>query len=89
MNKVGTKDNLLSHLNPIEWGAAPMSVQYLEQCHLQTLLVAVVVQELSPWQILVPTTLMFQHAGPYHILQYLVHSLYLSIHLWVIGQTVD
>jgi hypothetical protein len=33
--------------------------------------------------------MMFQNTGPQHIFEYLVDSLSLAIHLWVIGRTLD
>jgi hypothetical protein len=85
IDNVGTKDNLLSWLNPIEWHAALTSIQNVKRCHLQTLLVSVVVEELSPWEILVPTTLVLHDACSQHVLPNLVHLLYLTIHLLVVG----
>jgi hypothetical protein len=65
------------------------SIENLKWCHFQTLLLAVVVRELGPRQILVPTSLVFHDAGSQHIFEYLVDSLSLAIRLWVIGQIVD
>jgi hypothetical protein len=65
------------------------SIKNLKWCHFQTLLVAVVVRELRPRQILVLTSLVFHDIGSEHIFEYLVDSLSLAIHLWVIGRTMD
>jgi hypothetical protein len=47
-DKVGSKDNLLSWPNPIEGSATSMSIQHFERCHLQTLLITIIVGELKP-----------------------------------------
>jgi hypothetical protein len=89
INEIRTKNSILSWLNPIERCTASTPIQCLKRCHLEALLIAIVIWELSPWQILVPAALVFHHAGSKHIMQNLIHSLYLAIHLWVIGWTVD
>jgi hypothetical protein len=61
INEIGTKDSLFSRLNLVEQCATSTSVQNFKWCHLETLLVEIVVRELSPWQILVPITLVFHH----------------------------
>jgi hypothetical protein len=62
-----------------------LSMENLKWCHFQALLVAVVVRELDPKQIIVPTSLVLHDIGSHHVFQDLVDSLYLAIHIWVIA----
>jgi hypothetical protein len=55
----------------------------------QALLITIIVRELSPWQILIPASLMFQNTDSQHIFKDLVDSLSLAIQLLVIGRIVD
>jgi hypothetical protein len=43
INNVGTKDNLVSWLNPIEQCVASTSIQHFKRCHLEALWIAIVV----------------------------------------------
>jgi hypothetical protein len=81
VDDVGAKYYFLSRLNPIERCMESSSVENIKWCHFQTLLVAVVVQELGPGQILAPTTLILHDAGSQHVFQDLVHSFCLAVHL--------
>jgi hypothetical protein len=88
-DNVGSKYHFLSRLNPIERCMASSSIKSLKWCQFQTLLVAIIVRELSPGQILVPTSLMFQNTCSQYIFKDLVDSLSLAIRPWVISRTVD
>jgi hypothetical protein len=86
---VRSENHFLPRLNPIERCTTSSSIENLKWCHFQTLLVAVVVRELSPSQILVSTFLVLYDTDSQHVFQDLVDSLCLAIHLWVVGRTVD
>jgi hypothetical protein len=86
---VGSKYHFLSRLNPIERCTSLSSIENLKWDHLQALLRVVVVRELDPGYVLIPAFMIFQNIGSKHIFKYLVDSLSLAIHLWVIGQTMD
>jgi hypothetical protein len=73
----------------MEQCTASSSIENLKWCHFQTLLVAIVVRELGPRQILVPTSMVLHDTGSQHVFQDLVDSLCLAIRLWVVGRTVD
>jgi hypothetical protein len=88
-NDVRSENHFLPRLNPIERCTSSSSIENLKWCHFQTLLVAVVVQELDPRQILVPTSLVLHDIGSQDVFQDLVDLLHLAIRLWVVGQTVD
>jgi hypothetical protein len=86
---VGSKNHFLPRLNLIERCAASSSIENLKWFHFQTLLVAVVVRELGPRQILVPSSLVVHDTGSQHVFQDLVDSFHLAIRLWVVGRTMD
>jgi hypothetical protein len=86
---VGSEYHFLSRLNPTKRSTTPSFIENLKWCHFRALLVAIIVRELTPGQILVPTSLMFQNTGSQHIFKDLVDSLSLAIHLRVIGRSVD
>jgi hypothetical protein len=88
-DNVRSKNHFLPRLNPIERCTTLSSIENLKWCHFQTLLVVVVVLELGPGQILVPTSLVLHDTDSQHIFKYLVDSPCLAIRLRVIGRTVD
>jgi hypothetical protein len=72
VDEIRNEDGLLSWLDLVERGVATTSIQGFKLCHLEALLIAIVVRKLSPWQILIPAVLMFHHIGSKHILQNLI-----------------
>jgi hypothetical protein len=57
LQNVGSKHLLFSSLTLKQWSSTPTTIQHLKQCHLQALLIAVVIGELGIWQTLIPTSL--------------------------------
>jgi hypothetical protein len=47
LKNVGSKNLLLSSLTLKQWSSTPMTIKHLERCHLQTLLITIIVGELS------------------------------------------
>jgi hypothetical protein len=88
-DKVKTKDRPLTRLDPVHRCIAAMTIQSFERCHLETLLVTIVVRELSQWQTLVPFARVIQYTSSKHIFKNLIHPLCLTIGLWMISQAVD
>jgi hypothetical protein len=64
------------------------AVQSFEGCHSETLLITVVVRELSQLQILVPFVQLVQHTSSEDILKNLIYPPRLTIGLWIC-QAVD
>jgi hypothetical protein len=62
-----------------------MSIECFKRCHLDAILVTVVIRKLNQWQTLVPAALVVHYASFENILQYLVLSLSLAICLWMIS----
>jgi hypothetical protein len=89
IDEIETKDCLLCRLDAVKRGAAMMSIQGFKWCHLEALSIAIVLWELSPWQILIPIALMFHHTCSEHILHNLIFSFYLAICLPVTSWGVD
>jgi hypothetical protein len=48
-DKVWTKDHLLTRLDPVQRCTTSTAIQCLEGCHSETLLITIVVRELSQW----------------------------------------
>jgi hypothetical protein len=46
-HKVRPEITTVSHLNPVEWGSAFLAIQSLKRCHLDALLIAVIIRKLS------------------------------------------
>ena len=84
---IGSKHLSFISLIPEQRRSTFTSIQRLERCHLETLLVTVVVRELSIWQTLVPTSTILQCTSSQHIFQNLVDPFSLSISLWVVSRT--
>jgi hypothetical protein len=82
-DKIGGKDHPLTGLNLVQWSAIETTIECFKGCHLETLLVTIVVREFGQWQTLIPTVLVVYHTCSEHILKDLIHSLGLTIGLWV------
>jgi hypothetical protein len=80
-DKVRTKDRPLARLDLVHRCTTTMTIQSFEGCHLETLLINVVVRELNQWQTLVPLVWIFQHTSLEHILQNMIYPLRLTIGL--------
>jgi hypothetical protein len=88
-DKIGAKGHPLAGFNPVQRCTASTTVECFERCHVETLLVAVVVREFIQRQTLVPTISVVHHMNTEHVLQHLVHTLCMTIGLWVISRIVD
>jgi hypothetical protein len=88
-DKIRDKGHPLARFNPVDMCMPSTAIENFKRCHLETLLITVVVREFSQWQTLVPTVLIFHHTCTEHILKHLVHTLCLTIDLRVISRTVD
>jgi hypothetical protein len=84
-DKIGAKGHPLTRFDPVQRCMASAAIESFERCHLEILLIAVVVRELTQWQALVPTIPIVHHTRTEHVLKHLVHTLYLIIGLWVIS----
>jgi hypothetical protein len=84
-DKVRAKDHPLAWLNPVQRCTTSVAIQCFEGCYSETLLIIVVVRELSQRQALVPFVLIVQHTSSKHICKNLVHSLRLTIGLCMIS----
>jgi hypothetical protein len=89
IDKVRAKDHSLTRLNLAQRCTTSAAKQCFERCRSETLLVIVVVRELSQQQALVPFVLIVQHTSLEHIFKTLVHSFCLTIGLQMISQIVD
>jgi hypothetical protein len=56
LQNVGSKHLPFSSLTPKQRSSTPMTIQHLKRCHLQALLIVVVIGELSIRQTLIPTS---------------------------------
>src|SRR6266540_4340751 len=74
-----------SSLIPEQRCSTLASIQSLKWWHLQTGLIAVIIGELSVWQILVPTLTILQCTSSQHILENLVHPFSLAIGLGMVS----
>jgi hypothetical protein len=88
-DKVRTKDHPLARLNPVHTCTAATTIQSFEGWHLETLLIPVVIRELSQWQTPVPLVRIVQHPSSEHILQNLIYPLRLTIGLRMISRALD
>jgi hypothetical protein len=64
-----------------------MSIQHLEWHHLQTLLITIVLRELSVHQTLIPTSSILQSTSSQHVLYNLIHPFGLTIGPRMISRT--
>jgi hypothetical protein len=64
-----------------------MTLQHLKWCHLQTLLITIVVGELHIRQTLIPISFVLQSTGSQHNLKNLIYSLGLFFGLRAISRT--
>jgi hypothetical protein len=85
-NKVRAKDRPFARLNLVQRCLAATAIQGFEGCHSETVLITIVVRELSQRQTLV---LEIQHKSSEHILKNSIYSFRLSIGLQMISQAVD
>jgi hypothetical protein len=84
-DKVRAKDHPITRLDPVQRCTTSSAIQRFGGCHSETLLIIVVVREHDEWQTLVPFVMIVQHASSEHIFKNLVHSLRLTIGLWMIS----
>jgi hypothetical protein len=56
-DKVRAKDHPLTRLNPVQMCTTSVAIQSFEGCHSETLMITVVVRELSQQQTVVPFVL--------------------------------
>jgi hypothetical protein len=84
-DKVRAKDHPLARLDPVQGRMESMAIQGFEGCHSVTLLITVVVRELSQRQTLVPFVLIVQHTSSEYIFKNLIHSFSLTIDLRMIS----
>jgi hypothetical protein len=85
-DKVRAKDRPFTRLDQVHRCMAATAIQSFEGCHSETLLITVLVRELSQRQTFVWVV---QYTSPEHILKNLIHPLCLTIGLWMISQAVD
>jgi hypothetical protein len=64
-----------------------MTIEHLKRCHLQTLLIAIVIREFSIWQTLIPTLSILHSTGSQHIFKNLIYPFVLTISLRMISKT--
>jgi hypothetical protein len=83
-DKVGAKDRPLARLNPVHRCTTSAAIQCFESCHLETLLIVIVVRELNQQQTLVSFVLIVQHTNSEHIFKNMVHSLRLTIDMLMV-----
>jgi hypothetical protein len=84
-DQIRAKGHPLAKFNPVQRCTASATIESFERGHLESFLIAVVVRELSQWKTLVPTVLIVHHTRTEHVFQHMVHTLYLTIGLWVIS----
>jgi hypothetical protein len=84
-DKVRTKDRPFARLNPVHRGMTAKVIQSFKGCHSETLLITIIVRELSQWQTLVPFVRVVQYTSSEHILKNLIYPLCLTISLWMIS----
>jgi hypothetical protein len=82
--KVRTKDRPLARLDLVHRCTIAMAIQSFKRCHPETLLITVVVRELSQRQTLGPFVWVVQYTSSEHILQNLIYPLHLTNGLWMI-----
>jgi hypothetical protein len=80
-DKVRAKDHPFVRLDPIHRCMTVTVIQSFKGCHSETLLITVVVRELSQWQIIVPFVRVVQYISPEHVLKNMIHPLCLTIGL--------
>jgi hypothetical protein len=80
-DKIRTKDRPLARLNLVHSCTIATTIQSFERCHLETLLITVVVRELSQCHTLVPFVRVVQYTSSKHILKNLIYNLHLTIGL--------
>jgi hypothetical protein len=66
-DKVWTKDHPLTMLDPVQRCMTSMAIQNFEKCHSETLLIIVVVRELSQRQTLVPFVMIVRQVSYDHL----------------------
>jgi hypothetical protein len=88
-DKIWAKGHPLVRFNHVQMCTTSATVESFERCHLETLLITIVVREFRQWQTLVPTISVVHHTRVEHVLKHLIHTLCLTIGLRVISQTVD
>jgi hypothetical protein len=88
-DKVRAKDRPLTSLNLVQRCTTAMAIQSFERCHSETLLITVVIRQLSQWQTLVPFVMEIQDTSSEHIFKNLIYSFCLTIGLRMISQAVD
>jgi hypothetical protein len=84
---VGSENLPFSSLILKQRCSTPTTIQHLEWCHLQTLLIAIVVGEFGIWQTLILTSSILQSIDSQHVLQNLIYPFGLTIGLRMISRT--
>jgi hypothetical protein len=88
-HNVETKNNSFTRFGPAQRCTAGLSLECLIGWHLDALLIAIVIWELSERKILIPLRTIIQDPSSKHIFNDLVHSLGLAIGLRIVGWTSD
>jgi hypothetical protein len=88
-DKVRAKDHPFTMLNPVHRCMTATAIQSFKGCHSKTLLITVVVRELSQWQTLVPFVRVVQYISSEHILKNLIYPLCLTISLRMISRAMN
>jgi hypothetical protein len=78
---VWTKDRPLARLDLVQRCMTMTAIQSFKGCHTETLLITVVMRELSQRQTLVPFVKIVQHTRLEHIFKNLIHPLCLTVGL--------
>jgi hypothetical protein len=73
-DKVGAKDHPLAGFNLVKWGATAVTIECLKGCHLDVLLVTIIIQELGQRQPFIPIVAVVHHTCSEHMLKNLIHS---------------
>jgi hypothetical protein len=76
---VRAKDHPFARLDLVHRYTAMTSIQSFKGCHSETLLIVVVVRELSQWQTLIPFVQVVLHTSSKHNLKNLIYPFRLTI----------
>src|SRR5438132_12488564 len=89
LNDIWTKDSPFSGFRPVQGGSTPSTIKSFKRCHLQALLVAIIISKLTQWQTLFPILGVGQSAGLKHVFWNLIYTLNLATSLRVISRAVN
>jgi hypothetical protein len=84
-HKVRSEIATVSHLNLVEWGPAFLAIKSLKWCHLDALLIAVIIRKLSQLQTFVPLFRKGDDTSSQHVFKHLVHLFCLTIGLGMVS----